>query len=123
VEYVSGEKNIGSEGRMFRGLGAVLGFAGFLAVLAFYQRFLMSPLGVISAFALLYFSFYNFFQGEQSFCGTFGALGFHYGTEGLQRTEDKENRSKDMKKSLQQNSAAIVLSALFTAWTLLLFVL
>lgn len=123
VEYVPGERNIGTGGRRMRELGAVLGFSGFLAVLLVYSESLLSLEGALSTFLLLYFGYYNFFQAEQSFCGTFGALGFHYGSEGLEKTSDEEKRSKDLKKSLRQNSAALGLTSLFTAWTFLLLAL
>lgn len=106
-----------------RELGSVIGFSGFLGFLAFLPEFFLSLEGALTGFLLLYFGFYNFIQEEQGFCGTFGALGLHRGSEGLERTKDGEDRSRDLRKSLRQNSAALGLTALLTAWSLLLFAL
>lgn len=104
-----------------RELGSVIGFSAFLGFLAFLPEFFLSIEGALTAFLLLYFGFYNFIQEEQAFCGTFGVIGLHRGSEGLERTSDEEDRSQDLRKSLRQNSAALGLTALFISWSLLLF--
>ncbi|AOV94398.1 hypothetical protein AQV86_00555 [Nanohaloarchaea archaeon SG9] len=120
MEYIPGERNIDAGGRLGREIGSVIGFSGFLLLLAVYSEALLSLRGIVLGSFLLYFGFYNFIQEEQSFCGTFGAIGFHYGEEGLEKTSDEENRSADIRKSLRQNSAALILTLLFTGWTYLL---
>lgn len=121
MKYVSGEKNIGSGGRKIRYLEAFAGFTGLLLFISLFPGILSKVYGIFAVLALTYYGFYNFIQAEKGFCGTYGAVGLHYGENGLERTKDDEDRSFDRKISLNQNLQSLAAGIIFAGWTLILF--
>ncbi|MFB6115496.1 MAG: hypothetical protein ABEK04_04315 [Candidatus Nanohalobium sp.] len=121
MEYVSGEKNIGSGGRKIRYLEAFAGFSGLLIFISVAPQILSEIYGILAVLLLTYFGFYNFIQAEKGFCGTYAALGLHYGEEGLERTGDEEDKRFDRKISLKQNIHSLAAGLMFAGWILVLY--